>query len=112
MNTVELVVWRNLGVAGMIFLVLIGLGLVMKREWVKDHLRTKGCAAERVRWSLIGPNLRERFGLFGTVFRVSYRDVFGNEHEGWCVVPRYRWRQVKWLRDEIVSTAGNVLREP
>ena len=111
MSGIDWIVWRNIAAVGLIVVILFVLGLAMKREWVKEDLRKRGHLPVRVRWSLFGPSLTERLGIWGTVFRVSYRDLFGNEHEGWCVVPRYRWRQLKWLRNKVASTTGNGLRE-
>jgi hypothetical protein len=107
----ELVVARNLGIVMLIVVSLVLLSLLHARELVKADVRKRDGTPVSVRWSFWGPSWSERLALFGTMFHVKYQDLLGNIHEGWCLVPRHSWRQVRWLRDEVTGTIGAVLDE-
>lgn len=84
------------------FAVMVTLHLVLCREWVKSDLAARGSVPFSIRWSWIGPGIGARFLHYGTFFRVHYRDLLGGIHEAWCLVPRYTWREVRWIEDEVV----------
>ncbi len=104
----ELVVLRNIvGAFGMIG-VLIGMLIVLQREWVAQDLRLRIMRPVSICWSPFAPGWFDRiqYPQLGSAFRVRFVDPFGNVHEGLCVIEL--WKQVVWLEDRIVGRADTV----
>jgi hypothetical protein len=105
MDDSALLIRIGLFFAGFVAVMFI-LNFVLMREWVKRDLQNKGAVPESVRWSWLGPGWEARWSYFGTFYRVRYRDLLGNRHEGWVLVPRASWGKVRWIADNVVSAAA------
>lgn len=94
------------GVAG-IALVLLALGAIGRREWVKTELRERGCEPVSISWVPIALWVPPRQG---PAFKVAYIDADGHLHQARCWTSNVSRRQVVWHRDEVVATAPPAFR--
>lgn len=82
--------------------VLITLGAIGRREWVKTELRDRGCEPVSISWV---PIAFWANWSGGPAFKVAYVDPDGNLHSARCWTSNASWRKMVWERDEIVGMA-------
>ena len=86
-----------LAIALGIWALLLFLGAMLRREWVKADLLGRGVTPIKIWWIPL-----TYWTLSGPAFRVIYRDAAGCKHRAYCWTSNVRPRHVRWVKDEII----------
>ncbi len=84
-----------------IFVVLLLLDLVMRREWVKQNLPQNCIRYLSIRWAPFAPRWEV---YWHPGFRVTYIDSEGRTHKAYCRPRDISWHSpLVWVKDELTS---------
>jgi hypothetical protein len=84
-----------------VFVVLLLLDLVLRREWVKQNLPQLCARYVSIRWAPLGPG----WGVYWhPAFRVVYLDAEGRMHKAYCGPRNITWHSpLVWVKDELAE---------